>query len=77
MKGQLSDQRKRLLTSLAQFPEGPMIFLAFVWLILLIAEFVWGLSKELEYLSLTIWGVSILDFLLKLALATSKKHFFM
>lgn len=53
-----------------------MIFLGFVWLILLIVEFVWGLSKELEYISLVIWGIFIVDFLLKLVLAPSKRDFF-
>lgn len=75
MKTQVINQRKRLLTTVEQFLEGPMIFLGFVWLILLIVEFVWGLSRELEYLSLVIWGIFIIDFLLKLALAPSKQGF--
>ena len=35
--------------------EGPMIFLGFTWLALLVIEFVWGLSRSLEYISLAIW----------------------
>ncbi len=52
--------------------EGPIIFLGFVWLVLLVIELVWGLSKPLEYLSLTIWVVFIVDFILKLVLAPEK-----
>ena len=54
MKAQLVNERKRLLTSIEKLLEDPMIFLGFVWLILLIAELIWGLSKTLQYLSLTI-----------------------
>lgn len=52
-----------------------MIFLGFVWLILLVIELVWGLNKSMEYLSLTIWVVFIIDFAIKFFLATSKIHF--
>jgi voltage-gated potassium channel len=52
-----------------------MIFLGFVWLILLVVEFVWGLNKSMEYLSLTIWVIFIVDFAIKFFLATSKLRF--
>ena len=56
MKAQFENERKKLLASIEKLLEGPMIFLGFVWLALLIAELIWGLSKALEYLSIAIFG---------------------
>lgn len=75
MKEQLIDERKKLLTSIEKLLEGPMIFLGFVWLVLLMIELVWGLNKPLEYTSLTIWVVFIIDFLIKFILAPGKVSF--
>jgi voltage-gated potassium channel len=69
-------ERKKLLATVERLLEGPMIFLGFVWLVLLIIELVWGLSPMLQYLSLTIWVIFILDFLLKFILAPDKIRFF-
>lgn len=52
-----------------------MIFLGFVWLVLLIVELIWGINKILEYISLSIWGVFIIDFLIKIILAPEKLDF--
>lgn len=71
----LKKERDRLLSSLEQLLEGPMIFLGFVWLVLLIIELVRGLPRPLEYLSLAIWIIFIIDFLLKFFLASDKKHY--
>ena len=76
MKKQLVDERKKLLVSVGNLLEGPMVFLGFVWLIILIAELVWGLSKPLEYISLSIWIIFIIDFVIKLVLAPAKLPFF-
>lgn len=75
MKQQLQSERKKLLISIEKLLEGPMIFLGFVWLILLVVELVWGLSKPLEYISLTIWIIFIVDFLIKFILAPLKLAF--
>jgi voltage-gated potassium channel len=75
MKQQLAQERYKLLTSIEKFLEGPMIFLGFVWLILLVIELIWGLSKILEYTSLTIWIIFILDFIIKFILAPGKIKF--
>lgn len=76
MNSQVYRERVKLLKSLELLLEGPMVFLGFVWLILLIIELVWGLPPVLEYLSLTIWAIFIFDFLLKFFLAPSKVAFF-
>ncbi len=49
-----------------------MIFLGFLWLVLLVIELIWHLTPVLEMLSLTIWVIFIIDFLLKFFLATHK-----
>lgn len=64
-----------MLHSIGRLLEGPMVFLGFVWLVLLVVELVWGLNKPLEYLSLTIWAVFIFDFVLKFVLAPHKGRF--
>ncbi len=75
MKKQLQAEKNKLLHSIENVLEGPMIFLGFVWLVLLIIELVQGLTKVLEYLSITIWIVFIIDFLLKFILAEGKIAF--
>jgi voltage-gated potassium channel len=47
MKGDIVNERKRLLKSVEQILDVPMIFLGFVWLVLLVIELVWGINKIL------------------------------
>lgn len=75
MKSEIKSERKRLLRSVERILEGPMIFLGFVWLILLVVELVWGTNKLLEYLIIGIWGIFILDFLITFSLAPEKLPF--
>ncbi|HLN74605.1 MAG: ion transporter [Methylococcaceae bacterium] len=75
MKEELTHERNKLLVSIEKLLEGPMVFLGFIWLLLLVLELVNGLSKPLEYVSLTIWVVFIIDFLLKFILAPKKGLF--
>lgn len=75
MKQQLIKERYKLLTSIEKILEAPMIFLGFVWLVLLVIELIWGLSKPLEYTSITIWVIFIVDFLIKFILAPVKVTF--
>lgn len=72
----LVTERWRLLISIEKVLEGPMIFLGFVWLILLVIELVWGLMKPLQYASISIWIIFIVDFLIKFILAPEKIPFF-
>ncbi len=76
MKEQIINERKKLLTSIEKLLEAPMIFLGFVWLVLLVIELIWGLNKPLEYSSLTIWVIFIIDFFIKFILAPLKVDFF-
>jgi voltage-gated potassium channel len=71
----LPRERSKLLVSIEKLLEGPMVFLGFVWLALLIVELIWGLPLPLEMLSLIIWTMFIMDFVLKFILAPTKKTF--
>ena len=75
MNPQLKNERKKLLTSIEKFVDGPMIFLGFVWLVLLIVELIWGLSKTLEYIGIVIWILFIADFVIEFILAPEKTSF--
>lgn len=75
MKSEIKNERKRLLKSVERILEGPMIFLGFVWLVLLVIELVWGIHKIFEYVALGIWGIFIIDFLIKFSLAPEKLSF--
>ena len=74
-KQKLQSERKKLLRSIESLLEAPMIFLGFVWMVLLIVELVWGLPSLLQKTSLVIWGLFIIDFLLKFILAPNKITF--
>ena len=72
MNERLVKERKKLLVSLERLMETPMIFLGFTWLVLLIIDLIWGLTRSLEYLSLAIWVLFIADFVIKFILAPQK-----
>ncbi len=75
MNKQVKVEREKLLESIERLLEGPMIFLGFVWLVLLIVELIWGLPKSLDYLSLAIWFIFIVDFVVKFILAPGKLNY--
>ncbi|HEY0732687.1 MAG TPA: ion transporter [Chitinophagaceae bacterium] len=70
---QLQSERNILVRRIEHLLEVPMIFLGFVWLMLLAAEFIWGITPILETISIAIWIIFILDFVLKFSLAPSKR----
>jgi voltage-gated potassium channel len=70
-----TSERNQLLKRFENFFEFPMIVLGFVWLVLLIIELVYQTSAVLETFGVVIWGIFILDFLIKLLLAPEKPLF--
>lgn len=68
-------ERYLLLKRLESFFEAPMIILGFVWLALLIYEIVYETTPVLETFGLIIWGIFILDFLVKFTIAPEKGDF--
>lgn len=71
----LQSERKKLLRSIENLLEIPMIFLGFVWMLLLVVELVWGLPPLIQKVSLVIWALFIFDFLLKFVLAPDKINY--
>lgn len=69
------EERESVLISLEDWLEGPMTFLGFVWLALMVVEFVSGLPGWLNTVETIIWIIFILDFALRFWLAPSKLHY--
>jgi voltage-gated potassium channel len=72
LKADVAQQRWELLDHIHALLDKPMIVLAFVWLVLLIADFVFGLRGLWSLLSNAIWLVFIADFLFELLIAPKK-----
>jgi voltage-gated potassium channel len=70
-----TSERNQLLKRFENFFEFPMIVLGFLWLVLLIIELVYQTSPVLETFGVVIWGIFILDFLIKFILAPDKQLF--
>lgn len=71
--GQVPEEER--LSALKQFQdwiEEPMFVLAFIWLILLVVEFVRGLNAMLQAIATIIWIIFIAAFILEFILAPRK-----
>lgn len=75
MKRKEEQERLGLLHNIERLLEGPITFLGFIWLLLIIIELIWGLNRPLEIVSLSIWIIFILDFLIKVIIAPDKLKF--
>lgn len=73
--GGVEDERYQALTELEEWLERPMMLLGLVWLALLVLELTRGLNPVLEALTLLIWGLFVVDFLLRLVLAPRRLAF--
>jgi voltage-gated potassium channel len=73
---QVNADREDLLQQLNEWLDGPMTVLAFVWLALFIIEIAYGESRWVEITGEIIWGIFILDFLIKFFVAPDKLRFF-
>jgi voltage-gated potassium channel len=70
-----SDERLAVLHQLEDWAQTPMVVLSFVWLLLVLFEFVWGASKLLETFGIAIWIIFIAEFAMRLSLAPNKLMF--
>ena len=68
----IDTERREILETLESWLETPLLILGFVWLALLVFEFVWGEGPLLNGLSNVIWGIFIIDFAVKFILAPRK-----
>jgi voltage-gated potassium channel len=71
----LERERDDLLRTVEDLLETPMLVLAFAWLALLVAEFVWGERRTFVTLATVIWAVFIVDFGVKMVLAPRKLRY--
>ena len=69
----LNEERIELLSQINALFDFPLLLLSIVWLILLIVDFIYGLSPILEDISLAIWGIFIIDFFIELYIAPDRK----
>ena len=69
IKHEVNNERREILDQLEGWMETPMIALGFIWLALLIVELRWGLNPFLEMVGTVIWGIFILDFIMRLVIA--------
>lgn len=77
MRKNLPELRQRIgtLRELEKWIELPMRVLAFVWLVLVIVEMVWGDLEVLAVFGTAIWALFIAEFALRFAIAPAKLRF--
>ncbi len=71
----LDEERYQALAQVESLLELPIMVLGFVWLILLIVDLISGLNPLLSSFVLIIWGVFVLDFLLRFFIAPDRLRF--
>lgn len=67
-----AQERWQALKTLESWLEGPVQWLGLIWLLLLIVEYIYGLNEVLTALVYLIWGVFLLDFIVRLYLAPDR-----
>jgi voltage-gated potassium channel len=68
-------EREDALRELERWLRVPMLALSFAWLLLVLAELVWGAAQTLEIFGTAIWVVFLAEFVLRLALAPDRFGF--
>lgn len=71
-RARVNSERRQILATLEGWLETPLLILGFVWLALLIVEYVWGETPWATMASDFIWVVFIIDFAVKFVLAPKK-----
>jgi voltage-gated potassium channel len=72
LDGEVARERLSLLRQIEELLEGPMLVLSFVWLILFVVEVTAGLNPILEVAGYVIWGLFVVDFVIRFVLAPGK-----
>ncbi len=71
----VQEERQQLLDQISDALDKPMIALAFVWLGLVIVEFVGYRGTLLDILNYVIWAIFVFHFLLEFAIAPRKSAY--
>jgi voltage-gated potassium channel len=69
------NERWELLHWLDRIMAGPLVVLSFVWLALLVLEFVVGTDTRLELLFYAIWVVFIIEVVIQLVIAPNRRSY--
>jgi voltage-gated potassium channel len=72
LKQALEHERYEVLAQLEDWLQLPVLLLGFVWLVLLVVELIWGLNAFLTGIVYLIWGVFLVDFIVRMILAPDK-----
>jgi voltage-gated potassium channel len=72
---QEESERYQALHQLEDWLETPVMILGALWLVLLVVELIWGLNPFLNTLVYLIWGVFVVDFIIRLFLAPKKVEY--
>jgi voltage-gated potassium channel len=67
--------RRELLEEFETWTEWPMAILAFVWIALLVLEFTGSRSPYIEPATSLIWGIFIVEFVVRFALSNDRRRF--
>jgi voltage-gated potassium channel len=68
----IDNERYGILEQFENLLEPVVMTLGFVWLVLVIIEFVWGSNSFLQALVWTIWAIFLVDFSIRFVLAPHK-----
>jgi voltage-gated potassium channel len=72
IKQELDRERQSILEQIQSWLEVPMVILAFIWLLLLVVELLWGAKAWQSIASWIIWMIFLIDFVLEFSLAPRK-----
>ncbi len=75
VRAAVQEERQQLLDQISDALDKPMIALAFVWLGLVIVEFVGYRGTLLDILNYVIWAIFVFHFLLEFAIAPRKSDY--
>lgn len=68
----IEHEQQQILQQLEDWLELPMLVLSLAWLGLFVVELTWGLTPLLDAVSIVIWGIFILEFVLRLSIVPQK-----
>ncbi|MBD2233778.1 ion transporter [Phormidium tenue] len=71
-KKAIEHEQQQILQQLEDWLEMPMLVLSFTWLGLFVVELIWERVPLLDAVGILIWGVFILEFILRISLAPRK-----
>lgn len=74
-RARLDGERYELLRHVARGAAVPMTVLGVVWLVLVVVDLTHGLPPLLDALSLLIWGLFVLQFLVEFTIAPAKRTY--